>query len=484
MFARIKSIFGTQDMTIGNPVKSVVLFTVPLLLGNILQLFYSTVDSIVVGQYCGPDALSAIGVTMPLQMMFAVFFMAVGVGVGVLVSQYFGAKDKENLSKTVGTAIVLIFMMTLLASVLGLLVSNWVLTITNCPPEVFGNAESYIRIIFIGFIGTGFYNILGGVLRGVGNSTFPLIVLVGTTIMNIFLDIWMVATPEQLPIGLGMGVAGAAWATIISQTISAVLCLLRLTKMKDILSLSMRTIRLTKRIVMLIVRIGLPSGIQQMIMSMSFLLVQSFINAVQIPFNGMLDGALFVAVNTSVMRIDQFAMMPAQTFNMTTSTFAAQNIGAGKIDRVMRGFRIIIMMSLGLSLLIIAAMLLFSPQLLGMFINDPNPARTAVIIDLGGRMIHIMVFSYALMAVSFVVGGVLRGAGDTMTQLFITIVTNIAIRLPLTYILITSSKSAEYPGGKPEAIYYSMIIAFALNLAVNSIYFSRGRWKTKSVIKQ
>ena len=484
MFAKVRSLFSAKDMTTGSPVKPVLLFTVPLLLGNILQLFYSTVDSIVVGQYCGPNGLSAIGVSMHLQFLFSVFFMAIGTGVGVLVSQFFGAKDKENLSKSVGTSIILAIITTLIATALGLLVAGWVFEITNCPPEIYDDAMAYIRIIFIGFIGMGFYNILGGVLRGLGNSTFPLVVLIGTTILNVFLDIWMVATPGQLPFGLGLGVAGAAWATIISQAASAIACLIRLMHMKEILTLNRLTVRLRKSFVGLIIRIGLPGGLQMMIMSMSFMVVQSFINAVMIPFNGGFDGAIFIAVNTAVMRIDQFAMMPSQTFNMTAGTFTGQNIGAGKVDRVVHGFKVIILMSLTAAAVVISFMLLFSSQLLGMFINDPDPARTAVIIDLGARMIRITVVAYAFIGASNVISGVLRGAGDTMTQLIITIATNVLFRLPVTILLVTISKTDEYPGGRPEMIYLSMVLAFFMNLLVNAIYFSRGRWKTRSIVRR
>jgi Na+-driven multidrug efflux pump len=259
--------------------------------------------------------------------------------------------------------------------------------------------------------------------------------------------------------------------------------MLRIMRMKETVTLNRKTVRLTKRIVEQIIRIGLPGGLQMMIMSMSFMLVQSLVNAVQIPFNGVFDGAVFVAVNTAVMRLDHFAMMPSQTFNMTASTFTAQNIGAGKTDRVMQGFRIIMTMALGISAVIIVGMLAFSPQLIGMFINDPNPARTALITDLGIRMIRIIVVAYLLMAASHTIGGVLRGAGDTMAQLFITVGTNVAFRMPFTIFMVNATKSAEYPGGRPETIFYSMIIAFSINLLVNSIYFSRGRWKTKSIIK-
>ena len=483
MLDKLKTVFGTQDMTTGSPVKPILLFTVPLLLGNVLQLIYSTVDSVIVGQYCGPNGLASIGVSMHLLFLFSVFFMAIGAGVSVLVSQFFGAKDYESLSKTVGTALILTVFAAILTTGLGLSISAWVFRLTNCPVEIFDDAMSYVKVMLTGFIWMAFYNALSGVLRGIGNSTFPLIVLCITAVLNVFLDIWMVATPEQLPFGLGMGVAGAAWATVIAQAVSAVVCFIKLLSMKDILQLNRQTVRLHKSIIRPIIRVGIPSGLQQMVMSMSFMLVQSYINAVKIPFNGLFDGAIFVAAHTAVMRIDQFAMMPCQAFNMTASTYAGQNIGAGHTERVIRGFKILLLMSFIAAALIIVFMLFFSSNLLGLFIKDPNPARTVAITELGSRMIRIMLIGYALMSASFVIGGVLRGAGDTVSQLIISVVTNVAFRIPLTIIMVNMTRSVEFPGGKPESIYMSMIISFTLNLLVNCIYFSRGKWKTKSLVK-
>jgi putative MATE family efflux protein len=479
---------GAQDMTVGNPLRSMLLFTIPLLLGNILQLFYNTVDSIVVGQYLGPNALAATGVSMSIQFMFAVFFMTVGTGVSVMVSQFFGAKDKDNLSKTVGSSIWLILIATLLATVLGLSLSDWILTLTKCPPEILPDAKAYLQICFLGFVGMGFYNILSGILRGFGDSSFPLVVLVGSTLLNVFLDIWMVAPPDRLQIGpitgLGWGVAGAAWATIIAQFLSAIACLLRLISMKEIVTINRATLKLNGIIVKQIIRIGFPSGLQQMIMSMSFTFVQSIINSVKIPLAGLHDGAIFVAVNTAIMKVDAFAMMPAQTFNMTASTFTGQNIGADRLDRVMKGFKIVLLMASGVAIALVLGILSFGPQLLGLFINDPDPVRTAKIIEVGVQVMHIMVFGYIIMAVANSVSGVMSGAGDTVAQLFIMIATNIVVRIPLTVILINSSKSAEYPGGRPEMIFYSMLTAFGLNVLISCIYFSTGKWKTKSVVRR
>ncbi|MDR2357976.1 MAG: MATE family efflux transporter [Oscillospiraceae bacterium] len=484
MLQKIKSLFGAQDMTVGKPMRSILLFTVPLLVGNVLQLMYNTVDSIVVGQYSGPNGLGAIGVSTPIQLMFAVFFMTVGTGVSVMVSQYFGAKDKEKLSMTVGNSLLLILIATLLATFLGLGLSDWILRITKCPPEVFENAKAYLMIMFLGFVGMGFYNILGGILRGFGDAMFPLVVLAGTTVLNILLDIWMVATPEQLPFGLGLGVAGAAWATIIAQTLSAVVCLWRLLRMKRVVEVTRATMKLDAYIVKTIVRIGIPSGLQMMIMSMSFMFVQRLINSIQVLFNGVFDGAIFVAVNTAVTRVDGFAMMPAQTFNQVSSTFTGQNIGAEKLDRASRGLKITLVMALVVAAVVFAVIQIWGGGLMRMFINDSDPARSDKIVEIGIQMMRIICWAYPIMAIAMTIGGAMRGAGDTIAQLWIMIATNIAFRIPLTVLLVHLSKSEEYPNGAPSAIYLSMIIAFGLNVTATCIYFATGKWKTKSVVRR
>jgi putative MATE family efflux protein len=479
--------FGAQNMTVGSPLKVMLLFTIPLLMGNVLQLFYNTFDSIFVGQYCGPNALAATGVSASIQMMFSVFFMTVGTGVSVVVSQYFGAKDKENLSKTAGSSILLSLIATVLAATLGYLLSEWVLKLINCPPEILQDATLYLKICCIGFVGMGFYNIFGGVLRGLGDSTFPLVVLIGTAVLDVLLDIWMIATPDKLHIGpivgLDWGVAGAAWSTIIAQMLSSVALLWRLVRMKNVVTINRTTLKLDGAIVKQIIRIGLPSGLQMMIMSMSFTFVQSLINAVKIPFAGGFDGAIFVAVNTAIMKVDAFAMTPAQTFNGTAGTYTGQNIGAGKIDRVMKGFKILVMIAIAVALAVVVLILINGPGLIRLFINDPNPLRSEKITEVAISMMRIMVIGYVFMAVSNTIGGVMRGAGDTLAQLYIMIATNILIRIPLTVILINLSKTEQYPGGKPEMFFISMLIAFGLNLTVNCIYFATGRWKTKSVIR-
>jgi Na+-driven multidrug efflux pump len=254
--------------------------------------------------------------------------------------------------------------------------------------------------------------------------------------------------------------------------------------MKNTLEISNRTLRPNKEIVGQIVRIGLPSGITQLIMSGSFVFVQSLINTVSIPFNGIQSTAIFVAVNSAVMKIDGFAMVPSQTFNMVASTFTGQNIGAGKIDRVAKGSKIVLLISFLFACLIIGIILLFGMNLMRMFVNDPaNPDRVEKILEVGLQMMRIMVWGYILMAFSQTLGGIMRGAGDTVATMWITLITTVVIRVPLTYLMIHLSKTDEYPGGQPNMVYLTMLIGFGLNTLISFIYFRTGKWKTKGVVK-
>jgi len=581
-----RAFFGAQDMTVGSPMRSMLLFSIPLLIGNIGQLLYNTVDSIVVGQYAGPNALAATGVSQPIMMVLSIFFMTVATGISVMVSQYFGAKDRENLEKTVGNAIVLVFIAGALTTVLGLILSPWILNITNCPEVIKGEARAYQDIIFAGFIGMAFYNIISGILRGLGDSMFPLFVLLGTTLLNVVLDIWMVAPASKLwGIGLGWGISGAAWATIISQALSALVVIWRLLHMKQVLTVKGKNLLLDKYICRQVARLGLPSGIQQMIMSMSFVFIQSIMNSILIPFGHtasgvqLFDGAMYVAVNTAVMKIDGFAIMPSQTFNQAASTYTGQNIGAGKIDRIAKGMKVCLLLAFSVTIIVFATVFFGGRSLMGLFINDTresvvsmavseesvresiievygtyddtsvalfldgsgyatieayaastdhntellseyaakhglasgsalfdtpeaeaitliyvqergfesiedyNKQRSNKIVEVGFEMQRIIVWCYFLMAVANTVGGVMRGAGDTLAQLIIMICTNIAIRLPITKIMVNLSKNEMYPNGQPSMLFWSMVIAFGLNVIVTCIYFSTGKWKTKGVVK-
>jgi len=214
-------------MTEGKPMSVLLRFSIPLLIGNFAQQMYNTVDSIIVGRYVGDKALSAIGTTLPIINLLLVFLMAISTGAGIMAAQYYGAKDKESLSKSIGNAMTLVFISSLLVMALAIPSAGSLLKLTKTPAETFDLAHSYLTIILWGTLGLAYYNIVAGILRGLGNSVFPLLILLLTSCLNVILDLWFVA-------GLGWGVAGAAWATIISVAVSAVICIVKLYRMRDV----------------------------------------------------------------------------------------------------------------------------------------------------------------------------------------------------------------------------------------------------------
>jgi len=448
-------------MTVGNPMTCLLRFSIPLLIGNLAQQLYSTVDSIVVGQYVGDKALSAIGTTLPIINLLLVLFIAISTGTSIMVAQYFGAREKRLLSHSVGNAITLILLSSVIIMVIGIPLSSPLLELTNTPVETFDMAHSYLVIILAGVFFSGLYNILSGVLRGLGNSVYPLFVLLIASVLNIFLDIWFVA-------GLEMGVGGAALATIISQAVSAVLCLFKLVRMKDTLVIDKSTLTPNRDLISQLMRLGLPAGITQVIFSMSMVFVQSLTNSM---------GYKVVTCTTAVMRIDGFAMMPNFTFGMAIATFVGQNIGANRLDRIEQGRKDVLKISLTTSLILVTLLLLFGENLIRLFTS------TEEIINLGVRQIRILAFGYVAMAISQVFAGIMRGAGDTMPSMWISMVTTVCVRVPVAYLWAYFTKSPKYPAGSPDALFFSLLISWVTGAVLNYLWYRRGTWKEKSLIR-
>lgn len=271
MAGKLSAFFGAQDMTVGNPATNLIRFSTPLLIGNLAQQLYSTVDSIVVGNYVGDSALAAIGASGPIINLLLVLFMGVSVGASIMASQCFGAKDKKRLSHSAGTAITATFAVSIFVMVVGPLITHPIMSALQTPQDIYTMSCDYLIINFLGILGSAYYNIISGILRGLGDSVMPLIFLLVACGMNIGLDIWFVA-------GFKMGVAGAAWATIISQAVSGILCLVRLLLMRDVLHITWRTLWPTKALLFQLIRLGLPSGLTQAVFSLAMLVVQSLTN--------------------------------------------------------------------------------------------------------------------------------------------------------------------------------------------------------------
>jgi putative MATE family efflux protein len=461
LFNKFKALFGAQDMTVGNPFMCLLKFSVPLLIGNIAQMLYSTVDAIIVGKYIGDAALSAVGVSMPIQNLFLVFFIAIGSAVTVMVAQYFGAKEYEHLGGTIGNSITLIAVLSVLITAIATPLTGSLLRLVNTPAETFKMAETYLMILFLGAAGNGFYNVLSGILRGLGESVFPLLILLLTVILNTILDIWFVA-------GLDMGIAGAAWATIISQAISAVICLIKITRIRSIVKIKPKMLVLKRNIVSHIVRLGVPTGLSMGIMFLSSMLVQSLVNSM---------GFLVTTTITALMRIDGFAVLPSQTFSMSASTFTGQNTGAGKMERVRQGTRTVFFMCFVFTVVMVAAMLLFGRSMFGLFTDTPE------VIDMGMGFIYIMAFAYIAMVFNNVFSGVMRGAGDSMGPMWISIGVNVVLRVPLAYIIAHFTRSQAYPAGDPNSIFWSLFAAMIVGAVITIIYYRKGNWRSKSIVR-
>ena len=461
MIDRMSALFGSSDMTVGNPMTCLLRFSIPLLIGNLAQQLYSTVDSIIVGQYVGDRALSAIGTTLPIINLLLVLFIAISTGTSIMVAQYFGARERKLLSQSVGNAITLILLSSVIIMALGIPLSSSLLRLTNTPVETFDMAHSYLVIVLAGVAFSGLYNILSGVLRGLGNSVYPLFVLLIASVLNIFLDIYFVAS-------LNTGVAGAALATIISQSDSAVLCLWKLIRMKDTLDMNKSMLTPNRDLVSQLMRLGLPAGITQVIFSMSMVFVQALTNSM---------GYKVVTCTTAVMRIDGFAMMPNFTFGMAIATFVGQNMGANKLDRIEQGRKDVLRISLTTSFVLVTLLLLFGENLIRLFTS------TEEIINLGVRQIRILALGYVAMAISQVFAGIMRGAGDTMPSMWISMVTTVCVRVPVAYLWAYLTRSPKYPAGSPDALFFSLLISWVTGAVLNYLWYRRGTWREKSLIK-
>ena len=455
----LHKLFAPVDMTTGEPWKKIVLFTVPMLLGNIAQQLYNTVDSIIVGNYVGDNALAAVGSAGPILNLLIVLFVGISVGAGIMVSQYFGAKNREGLSYTIGNSILLTVYASILISVSGVLVTRPLLILLNTPESIIDWCASYLYILFIGGAGMAFYNILSGILRGLGDSVSALIYLVVACVLNIGLDLLFV-------IQFNMGVSGVALATAIAQAVSSALCAIKLYRMKDLFDLKFSFIKWNKEYAMNVIRLGVPSGVTQAIFSMSMIVVQSLTNSF---------GELFIAANVIVMRVDGFAMMPNFSFGAAMTTFAGQNVGAGAYDRVKAGAKQGTLLAAGVSTLVTAAILLVGRQLMGIFTN------TEELVVLSMHLMQILAVGYIAMGVMQSLCGVMRGAGDTMTPMWISIFETVILRMPLAYIMCYLSRTPELPNGKREYVMVSLLISWIVGTILSVIFYARGKWKTKAL---
>ena len=466
---KLKRILDTfnkpADMTTGAPWKSIAIFTIPMLIGNIAQQLYSTVDTIIVGKYIGDDAIEAVGCATPIVFLLLVLFMGISTGATVMVSQFFGAKKREDLSYTIGNSIVVTAVACLALIAVMAPTLRGLLHVLNTSKVVFEECYSYLMISIIGIVGLAYYNILSAIIRGLGDSMSALVYLIIAAVINTVLDIVFVADW-----GLGMGVGGAALATVIAQAISSLLCFIKLMRMKEHFDLEAKHFKPKSKFVKAIIKLGLPAGITQAIFSSAMLVVQSLTNLLGDRHAG------FVSANVIIMRVDGFAMMPNFSFGTALTTYAGQNVGAGLYDRVAKGAKQGTWMAVGCSAVITGAIILFGKGLMGLFTD------TQSLVDTSYNLMLILATGYIAVAVTQSLSGIMRGAGDTMTPMWISLITTVVARVPIAYgIAYFTSPTGNPADGMKESIQISLLVSWVLGALLTAIFYKIGKWKNKAI---
>jgi putative MATE family efflux protein len=442
-----------KDLTSGNESKLILQFAMPMLLGNVFQQLYSIIDSIVVGRFIGKEALAAVGASFPI--IFTLISLVIGftMGATIITAQYFGSKQMAKVKLTIDTLYVFLFFASIVLTLLGIALTGPILRMIQIPDSVFPQAKLYLILYLSGLIFMFGFNGTSAVLRGLGDSKTPLYFLVISVIVNIILVLVFVAV-------FHWGIAGSAIATVIAQAGAFFTAAIYLNRTHPVIKFSIKDITFDRGIFRDSIRIGLPSGLQQTFVSLGLLAITWIVN---------LFGLNVIAAYSIAMRIDSLATLPAMNFSAALSTFVGQNIGARKTERVRAGLIATIKMTSIISLSITLIAILFSKTLMAFFTHDE------AVIAIGARYLVIVSSFYVIFSTIFAINGVMRGAGDTLIPMFITLFALWFARIPVAYFL---SRSIGETG-----IWWSTPIGWGIGMTMGILYYLSGQWKKKSVIR-
>lgn len=434
-------------MTEGSIVKSLLLFALPLIFGNLLQQLYNTADSIIVGNFVGANALAAVGSSgSPIYLLIG-FSQGLAVGAGVVVSQFLGAKDHREAQEAVHTSLAIAVIMGLLLTVGGVACGRALLVAMNTPAEVLGDAVTYIRIYFGGVLFSVVYNMTAGILNAAGNSRRSLIYLAWASVTNIVLDLVFIVI-------FRMGVAGAAIATDISQLVSCVLSLRFLIKSTDDCRVIPRAIRLHKKMAARIIRVGLPTGIQNMVISFSNVLVQASVNSY---------GAAAMAGFAAYMKIDGFNILPVSSISMAATTFVGQNYGAGRLDRVKKGTWVTLAVGVVYTLITGALLLLGQDVIMHLFTNDET------VVFFGEAAMHWFCPFYFLLSILHGLAGAVRGTGASVPPMVVLLVSLCLFRVVWIQFLLPFFPTID-------GVFILYPVSWGLGAVLMALYAWKGKW--------
>ena len=442
----------TRDMTSGSIPKLIMQFAIPLMFGNFFQMLYNMVDSIVVGNFVGTQALAAVGATTLICNMAMFFFNGFAVGAGVIIGRFFGAHKKEELHQAVETTMAITFILSVVFTILGLVFVNPLLRMMNTPADVFAQAATYLRIYFAGVSGLLLYNMGSGILTAVGDSRRPLYFLILTSLLNIVLDLWFVC-------GFHMGIGGAAFATILSQFISAFLVLLLLLRTNEVYYFRFRDLTINGKMLKQILIIGLPNGIQSAITAFSNMFVQAYINHF---------GSTVMAGWAGYNKINQFVMLPITSMANAATTFVSQNVGAGNTKRANAGTKTVVLMAVSITFAIACILFPISPLAMRLFSSDQKVIRYGVMFN------HLNIFFLLFNTVNHVLAGALRGRGDSMGPMVIMLAGFVGVRQIYLFIM------TRFILNTPSTVAFGYPVGWMFVFAVETIYFF-ARWNRREI---
>ena len=442
------------DMTKGSPLKLILSFSVPMLIGNVFQQVYNFVDAAVVGRFVGAESLAAVGSTGTILAVMICLMMGLTSGAGIIISQCFGSRKFDEMRKTVTGLIYIVVILSVITSIAGIIFARPILRLLSTPDSVIDEAVRYVNIIFAFTIGMAMYNSAGAILRSLGDSRTPLYALILSSLLNVGLDLLFVVVFKA-------GVAGAAIATVISQIISAVYCIVHIVRYREQLNLEGISFSTSKEALIRIFQTGLPAALESCLISLGTMSVQRLVNSF---------GEMTMAAYTAATKIDSIAIAPVVSIGMSLSVFAGQNRGAGNLERIRKGLYQTLLSLIGICIVLAVVIVLLRYQLLGLFL-DKNEAAEAIII--GSRYLVIVSVAYIVAAVMRTYLNILRGAGDVNTSAIAGIL-ELTGRIIFAYILV-------HPFGS-TGIWMATPLAWAMGASVPVIRYYSGKWKDKKLV--
>lgn len=440
-----------EPMTSGSIWKRMTFFALPIFLGNLFQQMYNTVDSLIVGNFLGSTALAAVSSSGSLIFMLIGFLSGISSGAGVIVAQYFGAEDTQNLRKTVHTTVAFGLVAGVLMTVIGVLFSPQILIWMDTPQSVMEQSVTYLRIYFSGSLGFVMYNIFVGILQAVGDSRHPLYYLMVSSVVNLVLDVLFIE-------GFHAGVGSAALATVISQVVSALLCLIQLMRSKESYRLEIKKIRFDLKILVKIVRIGLPSGVQNSIIAFANVIVQSDVNAF---------GEMAMAGYGAYTKVEGFGFLPINSFTLALTTFVGQNLGANQYERTQKGAKFGILAAVILAEMIGVVVFIFAPQMIAAFDATPE------VIQFGVEKARTAALFYCLLAYSHSIAAVFRGAGKAMVPMVVMMMFWCVVRVTFLTITVPLTNSIQM-------VYWVYPLTWFLSSVVFYLYYKKANWMNRS----